>query len=233
MLLTTHHICVLTGTASKGKLVRLGHFNWHAGVLSHRVASVTLGVSRILPRRPQPVAREISQWRAHRGMDRKKARMNYHPGNSSQNVTIRRAQGLRAAGEVHRGVQRQEERPEARQGVGFVHSSPWQDVSLEAGEGANRLTKHAQATRCRKNDGSTLANLPASDTQRVSVRSPVRANRTPGSVRGALGNRRPYLDISNPMSGKPTVATVSPSFTVRLAAMGSRANCPPPTFFGA
>src|ERR1019366_3065699 len=97
-------------------------------------------------------------------------------------------------GQAGRGVQRQEERPEASQGVGFVHSSPWQDASLEAGEGANRLTKPAQATRCRKNDGSTLANLPAGDTPRVSLRSPVRANRTPGSVRGAPGNRCPYLD---------------------------------------
>jgi hypothetical protein len=50
----------------------------------------------------------------------------------------------------------------------------WQDLSLEAGEGTNRLTKPAQATRCRKNDGSTLANLPAGDTERVSLRSPVR-----------------------------------------------------------
>ena len=97
-------------------------------------------------------------------------------------------------GQAGRGVQRPEERPEASQGVGFVHSSPWQDVRLEAGEGANRLTKPAQATRCRTNDGSTLANLPAGDTPRVSLRSPVRANRTPGSVRGAPGNRCPYLD---------------------------------------
>jgi hypothetical protein len=97
-------------------------------------------------------------------------------------------------GQAGRGVQRQGECPEARQGVGFVHSSPWQDASLEAGEGTNRLAKHAQATRCRKNDGSTLANLPAGDTPRVSLRSPVRANRTPGSVRGAPGNRCPYLD---------------------------------------
>ena len=56
--------------------------------------------------------------------------------------------------------------------------------------------KPAQATRCRKNDGSTLANLPAGDTQCVSLKSPVRANRTPGSVMGAPGNRCPYLDIS-------------------------------------
>jgi len=99
-------------------------------------------------------------------------------------------------GQAGRGVQRQEERPEARQGVGFVHSSQRQDVGLEAGEGTNRLTKHAQATMGRKIGGPTLANLPASDTPRVSLKSPVRANRTPGSVRGAPGNRCPYLDIN-------------------------------------
>jgi hypothetical protein len=31
--------------------------------------------------------------------------------------------------------------------------------------------------------------------KRVAAKSPVRENCTPGSVRGALGNRRPYLDI--------------------------------------
>ena len=37
--------------------------------------------------------------------------------------------------------------------------------------------------------------------ERVKVKSPVRENRTPGSVRGAPGNRCPYLDerkIQNP-----------------------------------
>ena len=97
-------------------------------------------------------------------------------------------------GQAGRGVQRPAEHPEASQGVGFVHSSQRQDARLEAGEGTNRPTKHAQATRCRKNDGLTLANLPAGDTPRVSLKSPVRANRTPGSVRGAPGNRCPYLD---------------------------------------
>jgi len=54
----------------------------------------------MLPRRPQPVSREISKWRAYRGMDRTKVRMTDDPTNSSQAATIRRAQGLRAAGEV-------------------------------------------------------------------------------------------------------------------------------------
>jgi hypothetical protein len=31
-------------------------------------------------------------------------------------------------------------------------------------------------------------------TTRVELKSPVRENCTPGSVRGAPGNRRPYLD---------------------------------------
>ena len=30
--------------------------------------------------------------------------------------------------------------------------------------------------------------------ERVDLKSPVRENRPPGSVRGAPGNRRPYLD---------------------------------------
>ena len=49
---------------------------------------------------------------------------------------------------------------------------------------------------------SPQANLPEEDSilpdtglrKRVSLRSPVRKNRTPGSVRGASGNRRPYRD---------------------------------------
>jgi hypothetical protein len=32
--------------------------------------------------------------------------------------------------------------------------------------------------------------------ERVDLKSPVRENRPPGSVRGAPGNRRPYLDPS-------------------------------------
>ena len=32
--------------------------------------------------------------------------------------------------------------------------------------------------------------------ERVDLKSPVRENRPPGSVRGAAGNRRPYRDIT-------------------------------------
>jgi hypothetical protein len=35
--------------------------------------------------------------------------------------------------------------------------------------------------------------------KRVVLKSPVRENCTPGSVRGAPGNRRPYLDNHNPI----------------------------------
>ena len=46
----------------------------------------------------------------------------------------------------------------------------------------------------RTSDGPPWANLPGAHDQRVLVKSPVRKNCTPGSVRGAPGNRRPYLD---------------------------------------
>jgi hypothetical protein len=78
-----------------------------------------------------------------------------------------------------------------------THASSLRASAAADSEGSpSGLTKHAQATRCRKNDGSKLANPPAGDTQRVSLRSPVRANRTPGSVREAPGNRCPCLGTS-------------------------------------
>lgn len=42
--------------------------------------------------------------------------------------------------------------------------------------------------------------------ERVDLKSPVREYRPPGSVRGAPGNRRPYLDTE----GKPKVTEVVP-----------------------
>jgi hypothetical protein len=89
-------------------------------------------------------------------------------------------------GQAGREAQRQAALPDTP-GVGFVHSSQRQDACLEAGEGTNRLTKHAQATRCRKNDGPKLANLPAGDTQRVSLKSPVRETLHAGICEGGAG----------------------------------------------
>jgi hypothetical protein len=42
------------------------------------------------------------------------------------------------------------------------------------------------------------------------LKSPVRANRTPGSVRGAPGNRCPYLDISNSINSYQSPAQRQP-----------------------
>jgi hypothetical protein len=69
--------------------------------------------------------------------------------------------------------QRQGEVAEAVRGVGSARSRSWQGVGPEMAQGAD---------------------LPAGDRQRVRLKSPVRENRPPGSVRGAPGNRRPYLD---------------------------------------
>jgi hypothetical protein len=55
----------------------------------------------------------------------------------------------------------------------------------------------------RKNDGSKLVTFPAA--LRVVVKSPVRENRPPGSVRGAPGNRRPYRDPSPQKTGPASV----------------------------
>jgi hypothetical protein len=46
-----------------------------------------------------------------------------------------------------------------------------------------------------------------SDRQRARLKSPVREYCTPGSVRGAPGNRRPYLD--NYESSRTTEATLT------------------------
>ena len=46
--------------------------------------------------------------------------------------------------------------------------------------------------------------------ERVDLKSPVRENRPPGSVRGASGNRRPYLDTLALINIKGGVAKRSP-----------------------
>jgi hypothetical protein len=94
MLLTTQHICVSTGTALKGNLVRLGPFqlaHWSSGPplsvgdtggLNHAATTSSACFAQVFP-----VA-------CTKGMYRRKARMTDDSGNSSQNATIRRTQGL-------------------------------------------------------------------------------------------------------------------------------------------
>ncbi len=95
-------------------------------------------------------------------------------------------------GQAGRAAQRQAV-PPGTPGVGSVHSIQRQGASPEAGEGADVLAKPTQATRAVRMTDQT--GQPSCERRRrVSTKSPVREYCTPGSVRGAPGNRRPYLD---------------------------------------
>jgi hypothetical protein len=77
-----------------------------------------------------------------------------------------------------------------------THTSSLRASAASHSEGSpSGLTRHDQATRCRKNDSSRLANLPVATALRVLAKSPVRANGTAGSVRRAPGKRCAYLDF--------------------------------------
>jgi len=96
-------------------------------------------------------------------------------------------------GQAGRAAQRQEA-PSDAPGVGSAHSIQRQGASPEAGEGADVLAKHTQATRAVRMTDPT--GKPSCERRRrASAKSPVREYRPPGSVRGAPGNRRPYLDV--------------------------------------
>ena len=95
-------------------------------------------------------------------------------------------------GQAGREAQRQEV-PPGTPGVGSAHSIQRQGASPEAGEGADVLAKHTQATRAVRMTDPT-GKPSCARRERVNTKSPVREYRPPGSVRGALGNRRPYLD---------------------------------------
>ena len=95
-------------------------------------------------------------------------------------------------GQAGRTAQRQEA-PSGTPGVGSAHSIQRQGVSPDAGEGADVLAKHTQATRAVRMTDYT-GKPSCGQRRRASTKSPVREYRPPGSVRGAPGNRRPYLD---------------------------------------
>jgi hypothetical protein len=100
MLLTSQHMCVSTGTASKGNLVRLGPFqraHWSPG--PPRSVGDTGGFNHAAMSSSACFARNFPV-ACPKGMDRRKARMTDDAGNCSQNATIHRTQSLQAAGEV-------------------------------------------------------------------------------------------------------------------------------------
>jgi hypothetical protein len=95
-------------------------------------------------------------------------------------------------GQAGRAAQRQEA-PSGIPGVGSVHSIQWQGARPDTGEGADVLAKLTQETRAVRMTEPT-GQPPCERRERVNTKSPVRENRPPGSVRGAPGNRCPYLD---------------------------------------
>ena len=96
-------------------------------------------------------------------------------------------------GQAGRQAQRQGV-PADAPGVGLAYSSQQQGASPEAGEEANNLAKSTQATSAVRL--TELTGKPSyGRRRRVRLKSPVRENRPPGSVRGAPGNRRPYRDV--------------------------------------
>ena len=89
-------------------------------------------------------------------------------------------------GQAGRAAQRQEA-PSDAPGVGSAHSIQPQGASPEAGEGADRSTQSAQATRAVRMTDPT--GKPSCERRRrASAKSPVREYHSPGSVRGALAN---------------------------------------------
>jgi hypothetical protein len=77
-----------------------------------------------------------------------------------------------------------------------THTSSLRASAAAHSEGSpSGLTKHAQATRCLENDGSTLANLLAGDTQRVSLKSPVGKTAVRNEPRGRRNRRHDLMAI--------------------------------------
>src|ERR1017187_2667876 len=97
-------------------------------------------------------------------------------------------------GQAGRAAQRQEA-PPGIPGVGSAHSIQWQSRrgGTDTGEGADVLAKPTQATRAVRMTDPT--GKPSCERRQIGrAESPVREYRPPGSVRGAPGNRCPYLD---------------------------------------
>ena len=111
-------------------------------------------------------------------------------------------------GQAGRAAQRQEALS-GTPGVGSAHSIQWQGASPEAGEGADVLAKHTQATRAVRMTDPT-GKTSCERRRRANAKSPVREYRPPGSVRGAPGNRCPYLDKPNPCPPPLPISAFAP-----------------------
>ena len=127
-------------------------------------------------------------------------------------------------GQAGREAQPKEARPEDAPGVRSARSTPTQGASPEVAEGADTLTQSAQATspvRTTEQDWQTFLRAIAEKAlmegmrERGSVKSPVRENRPPGSVRGAPGNRRPYRDKKGRGKGMNGGGREMPAFLSR------------------
>jgi hypothetical protein len=96
-----------------------------------------------------------------------------------------------------RMTQRQGEPSEGKLGVGSLHSSSGQSLQdgTDLSEGSDSSARLAQATSTVRLTEHCWQTFLRAITWRVELKSPVRENCPPGSVRGAPGNRCPYLDI--------------------------------------
>ncbi len=99
-------------------------------------------------------------------------------------------------GQAGRMTQRQGESSEGKLGVGLLHSSSGQALQdgSDVSEGSNRSTRRAQAPSTVRLTEHCWQTFLRAIKVRVELKSPVREYCTPGSARGAPGNRRPYLD---------------------------------------
>src|SRR5713226_4256252 len=99
-------------------------------------------------------------------------------------------------GQAGRAAQRQEEQAEGKLGVGSLHSSSGQSLQdgTDVGEGGDSSTRLAEETSAVRMTEQRWPTDLRAIIARVELKSPVREYCTPGSVRGALGNQRPYLD---------------------------------------
>jgi hypothetical protein len=138
------------------------------------------------PRRPP----EVRAWRACRGPRAWRARKETHETEEARRVPA--ALTARAKQEGRRNDK--ERRLTLRESDRFIVASGNSELSEPTG--AKEATREYRSTGnpIRMTDGANWANHSGTPDQRVLVKSPVRENRPPGSVRGAPGNRCPYLD---------------------------------------